>query len=284
MELIRNKEEMRRIVERAKARGETVGVVPTMGYFHDGHLELMRRAVSECDVVVTTLFVNPAQFAPGEDLAAYPRDLDRDARLAQGVGVGYLFAPDVEEMYPEGSCTSVEVGELAAVMCGRSRPTHFAGVATVVAKLFNIVPAQRAYFGQKDAQQLAVIRRMAVDLEFPVEVIGVPTVREEDGLAMSSRNVYLEPEERAQAAALFTALSRAGELIASGERSAAELTREMEEVLSASPAVDLEYIAICDTIFLRPLQVLSGSVLVAVAGGGGGGAGGGGAGGGGGCG
>lgn len=265
MEVIRKKDEMRRIVERAKARGGTVGVVPTMGYFHDGHLELMRRAVSDCDLVVVTLFVNPAQFAPGEDLASYPRDFERDSLLAGEVGVDYLFAPEVEEMYPGVSSTAVEVRELSRVMCGLFRPTHFTGVATVVAKLFNIVPAQKAYFGQKDAQQLAIIRRMASDLDFPVQVIGVATVREPDGLAMSSRNSYLEPGEREQAPALFRSLQRAGELIESGERDSAAVSAAMVEVVAAYGLVNLEYIAICDNIFLQPLMELSGVVLIAVA-------------------
>ena len=242
-----------------------MGLVPTMGFFHRGHLELMRRAVAECDEVVVTLFVNPTQFAPGEDLADYPRDFDRDRRLAESEGVSYLFAPGPEEMYPRGFATSVEVEGLSSVMCGAGRPGHFQGVATVVAKLFNIIPAQAAYFGQKDAQQLAVIGSMARDLNFPVVIRAVPTVREDDGLAMSSRNIYLEPEEREAATALFRSLTAARELICSGERDALVIREAIGEVISAEPLVSLEYMSICGNIYLEPLSELSGEVLIALA-------------------
>ena len=265
MKVVKNKKEMRAIVERARAQGLTVGVVPTMGFFHEGHLELMRRARSDCHLVVVTLFVNPTQFGPGEDLEAYPRDFERDGALAESVGVDYVFAPDVEEMYAGGSATFVEVDGLSGVMCGASRPTHFRGVATVVSKLFNIVPAHKAYFGQKDAQQLAVIKRMVSDLDFPVEVIAVPTFREPDGLAMSSRNTYLGEEEREQAITLFKALEAARLAIESGERDAQSITETVKEVFAGAPLVDLEYIAICDNIYMRPLEELSGEVLIAVA-------------------
>lgn len=265
MDMIREAVEMRRLVESAKARGKTVGLVPTMGFFHRGHLELMRRAVAECDEVVVTLFVNPTQFAPGEDLADYPRDFDRDRRLAESEGVSYLFAPGPEEMYPRGFATSVEVEGLSSVMCGAGRPGHFQGVATVVAKLFNIIPAQAAYFGQKDAQQLAVIGSMARDLNFPVVIRAVPTVREDDGLAMSSRNIYLEPEEREAATALFRSLTAARELICSGERDALAIREAIGEVISAEPLVSLEYMSICGNIYLEPLSELSGEVLIALA-------------------
>lgn len=265
MEVIKKKDKMRGLVDEAKARGETVGLVPTMGFFHEGHLELMRRARAECDVVVVTLFVNPTQFGPGEDLDAYPRDFERDRALAESVGVDYIFAPEVEEMYPEGAATFVEVEELHRVMCGRTRPGHFRGVATIVSKLFNIVPAHRAYFGQKDAQQLVIIRKMAADLDFPIEIIPVPTVRESDGVAMSSRNTYLEPEEREQAIALHRSLEAARLLVEQGQRQAGKIRSAMENLISTFPLVNLEYISICDNIFLRPLEELSGEVLVAVA-------------------
>jgi pantoate--beta-alanine ligase len=265
MEIVRTKASMRRIVEEAKAAGLVVGVVPTMGCFHEGHLDLMRRARSECDVVVVTLFVNPTQFGAGEDLAAYPRDLERDSRMASSVGVDYIFLPDASEMYPEAFATRVEVEGLSDIMCGASREGHFGGVATVVAKLFNIVPAQRAYFGQKDAQQLVIIRKMAEDLDFAVEVVPVATRREDDGLAMSSRNTYLTRGERAQAVALNLALERAGELLAGGERRAGNVMAAMEEVVNAYPLVNLEYVSICDNILLRPLEELSGGVLIALA-------------------
>jgi pantoate--beta-alanine ligase len=256
---------MRRMVDRARLAGKKVGLVPTMGFFHEGHLELMRSARRECDVVVVSLFVNPTQFAADEDLDDYPRDFERDCSLAEKVGVNYIFAPEPVAMYPEGFSTHVEVEELSGVMCGCARPTHFRGVATVVAKLFNIVPADRAYFGQKDAQQLAVIRRMARDLDFAVEVVSVPTVREDDGLAMSSRNTYLSPEERAAASALYRSLGAAESAIQSGERNAGAVRTAMERVLGDEPLVRLEYIAICDNICLKPLSKLTGEVLIALA-------------------
>ncbi len=265
MRLIREVREMQRIVEDARVDGSLVGLVPTMGFFHEGHLALMRAAREECDLVVVSLFVNPTQFGPAEDLESYPRDLESDLRQAEGAGVDYLFSPEVEEMYPDGYGTFVEVERLSGVMCGEHRPGHFRGVATVVAKLFNIIPAHRAYFGQKDAQQLAIIRRMAADLNFPVEIVAVPTVREEDGLAMSSRNTYLDEEERARATVLYRGLRRAEEMIGSGERRAGRIRRAVEREISAEPGVRLEYVAICDNIHLEPLETLDGQVLVAVA-------------------
>ena len=265
MEVVKEKARIREIVEEARAAGRTVGLVPTMGYFHGGHLELMRRARAECDLVVISLFVNPTQFGPGEDLEAYPRDFERDRGMAEGVGVDYIFNPEPEEMYPEGFSTHVEVEGVSDILCGAIRPGHFRGVATVVAKLFNIVPANRAYFGQKDAQQLAVIKRMATDLDFSLEVIAVPTVREEDGLAMSSRNTYLTGRDRADALVLSRALRTAAGMIEAGERDASEVSRAMQGVFDALPSVNLEYIAICDNIYLKPLEELHGEVLIAVA-------------------
>ena len=265
MEVVRDIKGMRDLVERARAAGRLVGLVPTMGFFHEGHLELMRRARTECGVVVVTLFVNPTQFGPSEDHDAYPRDFERDSALAEAVGVDYLFSPEAGEMYPEGFQTTVSVKELSEVMCGEDRPGHFDGVATVVAKLFNIIPAHRAYFGQKDAQQLLVIRMMARDLNFPIEIIAAHTVREEDGLAMSSRNSYLSPEERLAATVLYRSLEAAASLIESGENSAGVIREEMEQVVSAEPLVNLEYVKICDNIYLQPLSELSGEVLVALA-------------------
>jgi len=265
VEVVRDIEGMRDLVERTRAAGRLVGLVPTMGFFHEGHLELMRRARTECGVVVVTLFVNPTQFGPSEDYDAYPRDFERDSALAEAVGVDYLFSPEAEEMYPEGFKTTVSVKELSEVMCGEGRPGHFDGVATVVAKLFNIIPAHRAYFGQKDAQQLLVIRMMARDLNFPIEIIAAHTVREEDGLAMSSRNSYLSPEERLAATVLYRSLEAAASLIESGENNAGVIREEMEQVVSAEPLVNLEYVKICDNIYLQPLSELSGEVLVALA-------------------
>jgi pantoate--beta-alanine ligase len=264
LKVIRTKEEMRRAVRRAQAEDRTVGLVPTMGFFHEGHLELMRRA-SECDVVVVSLFVNPTQFGEGEDFTDYPRDFDRDCAMAESVGVDYVFAPEPSEMYPEGFTTRVVVEKMSDLMCGAFRPGHFIGVATVVAKLFNIMPADRAYFGQKDAQQLAVIRAMARDLDFDIEIVGVPTVREEDGLAMSSRNTYLEADERAAATVLHRALDRASELAEKGERDPEELRRAVVDTIGAEPLARLEYVDICDNIYLRPTADLKGEILIALA-------------------
>jgi pantoate--beta-alanine ligase len=264
LKVIRTKEEMRRTVMQARADGRTVGLVPTMGFFHEGHLELMRRA-SECDVVVVSLFVNPTQFGEGEDFTDYPRDFDRDCAMAESVGVEYIFAPEPAEMYPEGFTTHVEVEKMSDVMCGAFRPGHFSGVATVVAKLFNIMPADRAYFGQKDAQQLAVIRAMARDLDFYIRIVGVPTVREEDGLAMSSRNTYLDADERAAATVLHRALERASALVEQGERDPEQVRRAVVDIVGSEPLARLEYVDICDNIYLRPTAELKGEILVALA-------------------
>ncbi len=265
IEVIKNPETMREKIQRARSEKHLIGLVPTMGFFHEGHLELMRRAREDCDVVVVSLFVNPTQFGVGEDFDDYPRDFERDRVLAEKEGVDYLFAPDVSDMYPEGFSTYVEVKGLSEVMCGIARPGHFRGVATVVTKLFNIIPAHKAYFGQKDAQQLAIIRRMVTDLNIPVEIVSVPTVRESDGLAMSSRNIYLDSEERKAATVLYRALKRAAEMIDAGERDASVLKEKMKELVSTEPLVSLEYIEICDNIYLKPLQELSGELLVAIA-------------------
>jgi pantoate--beta-alanine ligase len=265
VEVVKEKARIREIVEEARAAGRIVGLVPTMGYFHEGHLELMRRARAECDLVVVSLFVNPTQFGPGEDLQAYPRDFDRDRGMAESVGLDYIFNPEPSEMYPQGFSTHVEVEGLSDILCGAIRPGHFRGVATVVAKLFNIVPAQRVYFGQKDAQQLAVIKRMAADLDFALEVVAVPTVREEDGLAMSSRNIYLTGRDRDDALVLARALRTAAGMIEAGERDVSEISEAMQGVFDALPSVNLEYIAICDNIYLQPLEELHGEVLIAVA-------------------
>jgi pantoate--beta-alanine ligase len=265
MRVIEVPSQMREIVLSERHSGKKVGFVPTMGYFHDGHLELMRRARAECEIVVVSIFVNPTQFGPAEDFEAYPRDFERDCSMAEKEGVDYIFHPNREAMYPHGFQTYVEVQELSKVMCGASRPGHFRGVATVCAKLFNIIPANRAYFGQKDAQQLLIIKRMVEDLNFPIEIVGVPTVREKDGLAMSSRNTYLSEEERKQATVLYQSLERARKLIESGERNSSVIAGEMEKVISSAPLVRLEYISICDNIYLRELEKLKGEILIGVA-------------------
>jgi pantoate--beta-alanine ligase len=239
---------------RSRAAGRTVGLVPTMGYLHDGHASLVERAAGECDEVVVTVFVNPLQFAAGEDLASYPRDPEGDAARAEAAGCTLLVVPDDSEMYPRPVLTTVAVPDLAGVMEGASRPTHFAGVCTVVAKLFHLVTPDRAYFGEKDFQQLAIVRRMAEDLSFPVEVVGCPTVREPDGLARSSRNVYLTPDEREVAPVLHRALRTGAAAIRTGERDADAVRRTMAEVVRAAPLGELDYVEVADPETLRPLE------------------------------
>ncbi|MCR4420333.1 MAG: pantoate--beta-alanine ligase [Clostridia bacterium] len=248
-----------------KQKGLRVGLVPTMGYFHEGHLSLMRRARQECDRVVVSLFVNPLQFGPQEDFARYPRDLERDAALAEQVGVDVLFIPTTEAMYPSGYATHVEVVGLTEPLCGRSRPGHFRGVTTVVAKLFNIVQPDVAYFGQKDYQQALVISRMAADLFWPLKVVICPTVREPDGLAASSRNVYLNPEERAQANCLIRALEAAQKAIAGGERRAGEIERLMRETVGRYPLARVDYAEVRRARDLAEIEVLEEPVVLALA-------------------
>ncbi len=239
-----------------------VGLVPTMGYLHAGHVSLVERARRECAAVAATIFVNPTQFGPGEDFARYPRDLARDARLLEQAGCDLLFAPPVEEVYPPGCETRVDVGRVSAPLEGERRPGHFVGVATVVLKLLNIVQPKRAYFGQKDAQQLAVIRRLVRDLDLPVEVVGCPIVREADGLALSSRNSYLGPEERRAAPVLFRALAAAREAHAQGERDAEALRRRMLAVLEAEPLARVDYVSVADpATFAELVRVTDGALL-----------------------
>lgn len=247
MEVIRHLAASLARCDEARAAGRRVGVVPTMGAFHEGHTSLMRRAREETDLVVVTLFVNPLQFGEADDLAAYPRDEEQDRRIAQEIGVDLLFAPTAEEMYPAGSPeVSVDPGSLGDRLEGASRPGHFRGVATVVAKLLHAVGPAHAYFGEKDAQQLAVIRRAVRDLSFPVEIVACPTVREPDGLALSSRNRRLTPEQREAAGCLFLALSEAAELARAGERDAAKLVAAMAREVGATPLARLEYAAVVD--------------------------------------
>lgn len=237
--------------------GRRIAFVPTMGALHDGHLSLMRLARGMADALVVSVFVNPAQFGRGEDFESYPRDAARDASLAEGAGADILFLPSTAGIYPEGHATWVDVGPIATVLEGRSRPGHFRGVATVVAKLFNIVRPHVAVFGQKDAQQVAVIRRMVADLDFDVRVVAAPTVREPDGLAMSSRNAYLSPAERAQAPALRRSLDAALRLIAGGERDCARITGTMARIVSAEPSAAIDYISVADAATLSELTTLA---------------------------
>jgi pantoate--beta-alanine ligase len=237
---------LRRVLDDARADDQTVGFVPTMGYLHDGHASLMREARAETHLVVVSIFVNPLQFGPTEDLAAYPRDLARDTALAEAEGVNVLFVPDVAEMYPTPVLTTVSVAGVSEPLEGEARPTHFAGVATVVAKLFSIVGPCRAYFGAKDFQQIAVVRRMVADLSLPVEVNACPTLRELDGLAMSSRNVYLTPEEREAAPVVYTALRAGAAAITAGERNPAAVRDLMAGIIEAEPLARLDYAAVVD--------------------------------------
>jgi pantoate--beta-alanine ligase len=233
-----------------------VGFVPTMGFLHAGHLSLIRRARAENASAVVSIFVNPTQFGPGEDFQRYPRDLDRDLGLIESARVDAVFTPTVDEMYPQGASTVVEVESLSGMLEGASRPGHFRGVATVVCTLFHLVQPHRAYFGEKDYQQLQVIQRMVHDLQMPVEVIGCPTVREPDGLAMSSRNVYLSPPEREAAATLSGALSEAERLFQEGVRDALALQQRVQSLLAAQPLIRIDYVAVVQPHTLRPLTSL----------------------------
>ena len=258
--------ELRAALDGERAAGRSVGLVPTMGYLHDGHVSLMQRAATETDVAVATIFVNPLQFGPSEDLSAYPRDLERDTKLAEQAGIQILFAPPLEEMYPEPVRTTVTVEGVSAGFEGASRPTHFAGVATVVAKLFSIAGACRAYFGEKDFQQLAVVRRMAADLSMPVEIVACPTVRDADGLALSSRNVYLSPAERAAAPVLYRALLDGRRAIEQdGERSPEAVAARMAAAVDAEPLATLDYAAAVEPGTLAVPATLSGEVRLLIA-------------------
>jgi pantoate--beta-alanine ligase len=257
--------ELRTLLGAERAAGRTVGFVPTMGYLHDGHASLMRAARAAADVVVVSVFVNPLQFGAGEDLDAYPRDLARDAEVAERAGVDLLFVPTVEEMYPRPVLTTVSVAEVSAPLEGERRPTHFAGVATVVAKLFAVVGPCRAYFGAKDFQQVAVVRRMAADLSLPVEVVTCPTRREPDGLAMSSRNVYLTPDERAAAPVVYAALRSGAAAIRAGERDPAAVRDLMAGVIAAEPLAELDYAAVVDADSFRVPDPLAGDLRLLAA-------------------
>jgi pantoate--beta-alanine ligase len=244
---------------------EPLGFVPTMGYLHEGHLELVRRARAENPSVAVSIFVNPTQFGPKEDFARYPRDPERDLALLEKEGTDLVFMPSAEEMYPPNFNSWVEVGKITEKLEGAARPGHFRGVATVVAKLFNIVRPDRAYFGQKDAQQLLVIKKMAADLDMGIEVVAVPTVRELDGLAMSSRNTYLNAEERKQAAVLYQSLKLAQKLYADGERDAKAIREQMTALIGQQPLADIEYISIADAETLDELDRVKPPALVSMA-------------------
>ncbi|MCL6447038.1 MAG: pantoate--beta-alanine ligase [Armatimonadetes bacterium] len=265
MLICRTINEIREFVRQVRERGRTIGLVPTMGYFHEGHLSLMREAKKACAAAVVSIFVNPLQFGPQEDFHQYPRDFERDRKMAEETGVDAIFYPSVEEMYPAGFSTHVEVGGLTECLCGLSRPGHFRGVATVVAKLLNIVLPDKAFFGWKDAQQALVIRRMVRDLNMPVEIVTVPVVREPDGLAMSSRNVYLDPRERTAARVLFRSLQIAERAAAGGERDVARLQKAVRQEIASEPLVQIEYVEIRALPGLEPISRLQGPALLALA-------------------
>jgi pantoate--beta-alanine ligase len=265
MDLIRRVPTMKEIVRQARAAGKKIGFVPTMGYLHDGHMKLVRRVKELSDVVVVSIFVNPTQFGPNEDLASYPRDLPRDTDLCIREGVHYVFAPEAEDMYPTGSCTFVDVFELSSRLEGESRPGHFRGVATVVLKLLNVVRPHVAAFGQKDAQQAIVLRRMVRDLMLDVEILVLPIVRDTDGVALSSRNVRLSPEERKAARGIPKALQAAEAAVSGGERDPAKVVRAAQEVLEQDPILRVDYVALVDTDRLEPVQHVEGEMLLAVA-------------------
>lgn len=264
MKTLRTVEDLRAHLRAARADGRTIGLVPTMGAFHAGHVSLMERARRETDVVVVSLFVNPTQFGAGEDLSAYPRDEQRDAELAAAAGVDVLFAPPVEEVYPQGFQTTVTVGALAQPLEGAQRPGHFDGVATVVVKLLNMVGPDVAFFGQKDAQQALIVRRVARDLDIPTRIAVCPTVRERDGLAMSSRNAYLAPAERERAVALRRALDAAEQAVAAGERDAGAVATAARAAMDPF-GVEPEYLALVAADTLAPVDQIDGEILVALA-------------------
>lgn len=258
-------EDVKSQVRQWKKEGLTVGLVPTMGYLHEGHESLIKRAVAENDRVVVSVFLNPTQFAPNEDLASYPRDFEADTKLCEGAGAALVFHPEASEMYAEDACTFVDMTAVTKELCGKSRPIHFRGVCTVVNKLMNISMADRAYFGQKDAQQLAVIRRMVRDLNMNVEVVGCPIIREADGLAKSSRNTYLSEEERKAGLVLSQAVKLGQKLVAEGEKSAAAVTGAMSELISAEPLAKIDYVSMVSWDSIEPVETIEGPVLVAMA-------------------
>lgn len=265
MQIIRDISSLRKAIKAARHADKTIGLVPTMGFLQEGHLSLIRQARRENDLVILSIFVNPIQFGMGEDFEEYPRDLEGDASLAEQNGCHIIYAPTVTEMYPNGYATFVDVEHLTEGLCGASRPGHFRGVTTVVAKLFNIVTPDHAYFGQKDAQQVLVIQRMAKDLNMDVDVVIMPTVREADGLAMSSRNTYLTPKQRTAATILFRSLREAEAKIKNGQRDTNAIIQFINQTIANEPLANIDYIAIVDTEELKPIEIINGRTLIALA-------------------
>lgn len=265
MKVVKTIKEVRDLVKSWKQEGNEVALVPTMGYLHNGHKSLMDRARKENGKVVVSIFVNPIQFGPNEDFSTYPRDLEHDMAVCESAGVDLIFAPEADEMYTKEFCSFVGMSILTEELCGKSRPTHFQGVCTVVSKLFHIVAPDRAYFGQKDAQQLAIMKRMVIDLSMDVEVIGCPIVREEDGLAMSSRNTYLSEEERKAALVLSQSLAFAEAFVARGERRASEILDEMKKLIELEPLAKIDYVEAVDVLTMKPVEQITESTLIALA-------------------
>lgn len=265
MKVVHTIKEVREIVKEWKKEGLSVGFVPTMGYLHEGHKSLILKSVSQNDRTVVSDFVNPTQFGPTEDLARYPRDLKRDSLLVESAGADLLFNPELSEMYPPHFTTTVNTTEVTEHLCGARRPVHFGGVCQVLTKLFNIVTPDRAYFGQKDAQQLAVVRRFVRDLNFDIEIIGCPIIRVDDGLAKSSRNTYLSPEERKAAVILYKSLMKGKALIEAGERSSKKVIDEITKVLNTEPLAKVDYVSVVDNENIQPIDTIKGEVLVAIA-------------------
>lgn len=266
MRIINTIEDIREVVRSIKEQKKSVGFVPTMGFLHEGHLSLIKRAKKENDLVIVSIFVNPTQFGPGEDLESYPRDINRDSKLSKSSGADIIFYPSVEEIYPRGFNTFVELqSNITSKLCGASRPGHFKGVTTVVSKLFNIVNPHRAYFGQKDAQQVAVIEQMVRDLNFDIEIVSCPIVREKDGLAMSSRNKYLNLEEREAALILSKSLFIAEKMIRDGEKSASKIKNFITENIKSEKLTNIDYVEVVDAKTLNNIDELKGDILIAIA-------------------
>ena len=264
MQVVSTVKEVRDIVAGWRKEGKTVGFVPTMGYLHEGHGSLISKAVEQNDKAVVSIFVNPMQFGPTEDLESYPRDLEKDSKFCESLGADLIFHPEPEEMYHDGFSSFVDMTVLTEELCGLSRPVHFRGVCTVVSKLFNIVQPDRAYFGQKDAQQLAIIRKMVLDLNFDIQIVGCPIVREEDGLAKSSRNTYLSCEERKAALCLSKAVKKGQELIRNGI-AASEVLEPMCEIINGEPLAHIDYVSMVDALSMQPVDAVNADVLVAMA-------------------
>lgn len=265
MKVVETISEIRKQIKDWRKQGYSIGFVPTMGYLHEGHLSLVQKALEQNDKTVVSIFVNPMQFSPSEDLESYPRDFNRDKELLEKTGANLIFYPGAEKLYEDDFCTYVDMNRVSKELCGKSRPVHFRGVCTIVTKLFHIITPDKAYFGQKDAQQLAVIKRMVRDLNMDIEIVGCPIVREKDGLAKSSRNTYLSEEERRAALILSKAIFLGEQLVKQGERKASILKEKMKELIESEPLANIDYIEVVDANSIEKVEQLSGSVLTAIA-------------------